>query len=86
MMMFKACQRKNCATEAFILLMKYEFLFSLRMAAQLKWNRTVNVRGPAGKNISLDLHVEHLNRNGKMSISGMGSNATDESIKNGVMQ
>ena len=78
MMMFK---RKNYAIEAFTLLMQYDFLFTPRMAAQLKWNRTVNVHGQPGKNISSDLHMEHLNRDAKMSISGMGSNVTEDSIK-----
>jgi len=46
--------------------MQYEFLFTPTMAAQLKWNRTVNVHGQARKNISSDLHMEHLHRDGKM--------------------
>ena len=40
----------------------YEYLFSGQMRHQLIWSRTVNVHGKLGKNIALDLHMEHLNR------------------------
>ena len=33
------------------------------------------------KNIPADLHMEHLNRECKQSISGLGANVTDHSIK-----
>jgi len=48
---------------------------------QLVWNRTINVHGNSGKNISCDLHMEHLNREAKNGIHGMGSNITDEAVK-----
>ena len=51
------------------------------MAMQLKWSRTINVHGRPGKNVSPDLHMEHLNRACKQSISGLGANVTDHSIK-----
>ena len=44
------------------------------------WSRTVNTHGRTGKNISCDLHMEHLNREIKTAIAGMGSNVTDASI------
>lgn len=59
---FKATKCKNYAIEGFTLLMQKMYLFSPRMAAQLEWNRTVNVHGRGGKNISADLYMEHLNR------------------------
>lgn len=51
------------------------------MAAQLKWNRTVNIHGRPGKNVSSDLHMEHLNRECKNAISSMGANITGKSIQ-----
>jgi len=51
------------------------------MVAQLMWNRKVNVHGRPSKNISSDLHREHLNRLCKSTISGMGSNVTEASVQ-----
>ena len=48
---------------------------------QLLWNRTVNVHGCPEKNIPCDLHMEHLNRECKGSISGLGANITDGAIQ-----
>ena len=48
---------------------------------QLKWSRTINVHGRGGENIAADLHMEHLNRECKYLISGLGANVTDNSIK-----
>ena len=56
------------SVEAFVLLSQYKFLFTPRMAAQLKWSRTINTHGRIGKNISCDLHMEHSNRDVKTSI------------------
>ena len=64
----------------FNLLYQYYFLFTPRMAAQLIWNRTVNTRGGFGKNISCDLHMEHLNRCVKTAMSSLSSNISDESV------
>lgn len=49
---------------------------------QLKWSRMVNVHGRPGKNIAADLHMEHLNRECKSSLSGLGANITDHSVLN----
>ena len=78
--LFKLDKRTNYSVEAFILLAQYEFLFTERQKAQLMWSRTVNTHGRTGKNISCDLHMEHLNREIKTAIAGMGSNVTDSSI------
>ncbi len=45
---------------------------------QLMWNRTVNIHGRPGRNVSCNLHLEHMN---KEAISGLGSNITDEAVK-----
>ena len=78
--LFKLDKRTNYSVEAFILLAQYEFLFTERQKAQLKWSRTINTHGRTGKNISCDLHMEHLNRELKSSIAAMGSNVTDTAI------
>ena len=44
------------------------------MSMQLKWSRSINVHGHAGKNIPADLHMEHLNRVCRGAISGLGAN------------
>ncbi len=56
-------------------------MLSPRAAMQLLWNRTVNVHGRPGRNISCDLHMEHLNRAAKNDIVGIGSNITDQAVK-----
>ncbi len=77
LLIFKATK---CAIEGFTLLMQYMYLFSPCMAAQLKRNRTVNVHGRGGRNISADLFMEHLNRECKGILSGMYSNVTENSV------
>ena len=79
--LFKASDKTNYSIEAFTLLAQEKYLLSERMAMQLKWSRTINVHGLPGKNISADLHMEHLNRECKQSISGLGANVTDNSIQ-----
>lgn len=79
MLLFKANGRTNYSVEAVHL--QLQFTLSPRMAAQLKWNRTVNIHGRPGKNVSSDLHMEHLNRECKNAISSMGANITGKSIQ-----
>ena len=81
LLLFKATNSRNYAIEAFTLLAQYQFMFTERMQLQLLWNRTVNVHGQPGKNISCDLHMEHLNRECKTSIAGLGANITDAAIQ-----
>lgn len=81
LLIFKASNRTNYSIEAFNLLVQEKFLYSPRLAMQLKWSRTVNTHGRAGKNIPCDLHMEHLNRECKNGLRGLGSNITDMSVK-----
>ena len=62
MLYYKADNRVKYAVEAFHLLAQVNALLPPHMAHQLIWNRTCNIRGGEGKNIPLDLQVEHLNR------------------------
>lgn len=80
LLIFKATKCKNYAIESFTLLMQQAYLFSPRLAAQLVWNRTVNVHGRIGRNISADLFMEHLNRECKDILAGMYSNISEQSM------
>ena len=80
LLLFKANRHANYAVEAFNLLVQFDFLLPHRLAHQLVWSRTINSQGRPGKNISCDLHMEHLNREVKNQIAGLGSNVTNDSI------
>ncbi len=80
LLLFKVANRTNYSIKAFTLLAQYCFLFSPQMAMQLMWNRTINIHGRPGRNVLCDLHLEHMNKEAKNSISGLGSNITDEAV------
>ena len=54
---------------------------SPRQICDIKWKRTVNTTGHIGKNVPVDLHMEHLNRRLKMMIRGLGANASPNTVK-----
>ena len=72
--------RFNYAKEAFMLIAQTEYL-SERKATELKWSRTVNTHGRQGKNIPIDLYMEHLNRQLKYMIGNLQSNVKPTSIQ-----
>ena len=78
---FKVTGRTNYSLEAFTLLIQYFYLLSPRTSAQMAWNRTINTHGKPGRNISCDLHLEHLNREVKNAFGGLSSNITEQSVK-----
>ena len=78
---FKATGHRNYAKEAVNLLYQYYYVFPERKKQQLLWSRCVNTRGCAGANIPCDLHMEHLNRQLKSIIRGMGGNVTPARIQ-----
>ena len=80
LLIFKATQHKNYSIEALNLLAQYNFLLPPRLANQLLYSRFVNVEGKLGRNISCDLHMEHLNAACKFAIAGLGSNVTPQAI------
>lgn len=80
LVIFKVTGRTHYSVDAFKLLAQNSFSLSPRGAMQLKWNRTVNVHGRIGKNVSCDLHMEHLNKEAKQCIAGLGSNITDGAV------
>jgi L1 cell adhesion molecule like protein len=79
--LFKSTGRTKYSVEAVTLLAQYYYLFSPRMAAQMAWSRTINTHGRTGKNISCDLHLEHLNRVAKNALGGLQSNVTEKSVE-----
>ena len=80
MLIFKAARRKNYSIEALNLQLQLNYTLSPRQAAQLKWSRCINTTNIVGRNIPMDLHLEHLNRCLKCTMRNMGSNLTDNSV------
>ena len=57
-------------------------LLTPRKFHQLKWNRFINNKGGVGKNILLDLRLEHINKLMKDLIKSQGAqNITDENVE-----
>uniref|UniRef100_A0A1X7U296 DUF6589 domain-containing protein n=1 Tax=Amphimedon queenslandica TaxID=400682 RepID=A0A1X7U296_AMPQE len=73
-------QRYNYSIEALNLLAQYHFWFSARQASQLIWSRYINIHGILRRDIPCDLHLEHLNRICKDTLSNLGSNKTNEAL------
>jgi len=79
LVIFRVKGQRNYCKEAIVLLMQYHCTFSERKAAQLKWSRFINTSGKQGKNISCDLHLEHLNRRLKRLLRDIAPSASLES-------
>ena len=60
--------------EAFRLLAGVNATATSRIAHEVMWCRFINSRGGAGNNISVDLHMEHINRTLKDYLLGLGAN------------
>jgi len=78
--MFMSSGRKNYALESLNLLLQHDFILPPRQAAELIWGRFINVSGVQGRNIPNDLHLEHLNRVVKTTITNLGANKTEAGI------
>ena len=79
MVTFKQTKHYNYANEGFLFLAQ-TLLLSPREVCDLKWNRTVNTTGRVGKNVPVDLHMEHLNRRLKIMIRKLGSNVSPATV------
>ena len=79
-LLFCASERTSYASEAFRMLYSHAFL-SPRQAKQLLWSRCINTAGRPGKNVPMDIHMEHLNRACKDAICGLGANKTPKAIQ-----
>lgn len=77
---FKVSGRTNYVVEAFNLLFQYEYAFTERMKEQLMWERFINTHGRPGKNVSMDLHMEHINRVCKEAMGTLGPNTCEQSV------
>ena len=51
-----------------------------RISHQLKWNRTVNVRGGMGNNIEMDLQMEFFNKEYKEAVQDAGGNISESTV------
>ena len=56
-------------------------LLSPRDCERFVWNRSVNNKGSRGKNILLDLEVEHSNLFNKAAIRNLGANVTEKAVQ-----
>lgn len=60
LLFYKAYGHHQYAYSTFLLTVQVNATLSPSLAHSLKWNRFWNGKGGKGKNISLDLHLEHL--------------------------
>ena len=81
LLLFRVSNKVKYSLKAYNLLAHYHYLYSERMCRQLLWSRTINVHGKPGKNIPMDLHMEHLNRDLKIVVSHLGPNILGPSLQ-----
>ena len=79
LLFYKAYGHSHYAYSTFLLTLQVNLTLSPRMAHSVIWNRFWNGRGGKGKNIPLDLHLEHLNNFLKSFMRGLGSNLSERS-------
>jgi len=70
----------NYADEA-VNLLTQTIVLSPRKVSEIKRSWTVNTTGRVGKNIPVDLHMEHSNRRLKIMMRNLGSNISPNSVK-----
>ena len=78
MLYFRACGKTKYTLEALFLHVQLNAILTPREAHCLKWNRSVNTLGGAGKNIACDLAMEHTIKTTKNLFHGQGANFTME--------
>ncbi|XP_077075461.1 uncharacterized protein LOC143728177 [Siphateles boraxobius] len=78
LLFYKAYGHTQYAYSTLLLTLQVNAMLSPRLAHSLTWNRFWNGKGGAGKNISLDLHLEHLNNFLKSFLRHMGPNMTEQ--------
>ena len=78
LLIFKAFNHNKYALASLLLQAGIKAMLTPRQAHCLTWNRTVNSRGGNGKNISLDLRLEHLNNLTKGLLKNLGPNIRSE--------
>ena len=65
---------------ALTLLYQIEYSLSPRLREQLIWSRFINVHGQPGKNIPMNLHMEHLTAIAKGAINNLGAGKTEKAV------
>lgn len=73
--------KSKYALEALYLLFQVQSLLTPRQAHRLMWNRSVNNRGGPGRNVPLDLDLEHDNRYVKEACKKLGRNLTSCAVE-----
>lgn len=68
------------ALEALYLQLQQQAILSPRQAYRQLWNRGVNNHGGSGKNVPIDLEVEHDNNSIKEGIRKLGPNLTHAAV------
>ena len=79
LLLFRQHGRTKYALEALTLQLQCNGL-PKNIAEDIKWSRFINSKGGRGRNVSCDLHMEHLNRELTTAISGLGANITKSSV------
>ena len=78
---YRAYGHTQYAHSTFLLSVQLNATLSPNLVHNLTWNRFWNTRGGKATNISLDLHLEHLNNFLKSFLRGLGANLTEQSAK-----
>lgn len=80
MLFFKQAGKTKYSIEAARLPSCVHIILPERQAYELMWNRTCSIHGGLGNNKSLDLALEHLNRDFKENVRGFHSHLTEKSV------
>ena len=80
LIIFRASNKKKYSLEGLLLLIQAKTILPPRLQQQLMYSRFVNTRGRPGKNIPMDLHVEHVNRLIKTAIYHQVSNLSQSAV------
>lgn len=81
MLIYKSHNHNKYALAALRLQALIKAILTPREAECLKWNRTVNNKGGAGNNISMDIRMEHLICLTKELLKHLGPNLTEAAAK-----
>ncbi|XP_022063315.1 uncharacterized protein LOC127536115 [Acanthochromis polyacanthus] len=79
LLFYKAYGHTSYAYSTFMLTVQLNATLSPQVAHSLMWNRFWSTRGGKGRNIPLDLHLEHLNGFLKSFLKGLGPNLNETS-------
>ncbi|KAK7919081.1 hypothetical protein WMY93_010365 [Mugilogobius chulae] len=77
-LLYKTYGHHQYAYSTFLLTVQVNATLSPSLAHSIKWNRFWNGQGGQGRNIPLDLHLEHLNNFLKSFLKRSGPNITEQ--------